>query len=145
LALAILHEETEHEAWFEELLTGKPSGHFRRRIPGGELIRVKVPQNLAYRWESSMPRLILFKSKTTFYDEEKHATICRCGLSKTYPYCSGAHINVADEKEKSIYLYDKEDRRLGKVKWIVLEDGGRMDPRCICHASGRIAEAHDDG
>ena len=34
LALAILHEEVEHEAWFEELLTGKPSGHFRRRHPG---------------------------------------------------------------------------------------------------------------
>jgi len=34
LALAILNEEIEHEAWFEELLTGKPSGHFRRRQPG---------------------------------------------------------------------------------------------------------------
>jgi ferritin-like protein len=34
LALAILNEEIEHEAWFEELLTGKPSGHFRRRVPG---------------------------------------------------------------------------------------------------------------
>ncbi|AEC52514.1 DNA protection protein DPS [Pyrococcus sp. NA2] len=34
LALAILHEEIEHEAWFEELLTGKPSGHFRRNKPG---------------------------------------------------------------------------------------------------------------
>ena len=34
LSLAILHEEIEHEAWFEELLTGKPSGHYRRRTPG---------------------------------------------------------------------------------------------------------------
>ncbi|WP_297065614.1 DNA protection during starvation protein [Thermococcus sp.] len=34
LALAILHEEIEHEAWFEELFTGKPSGHFRRGKPG---------------------------------------------------------------------------------------------------------------
>lgn len=34
LAVAILHEEVEHVAWFEELLTGKPSGHFRRRTPG---------------------------------------------------------------------------------------------------------------
>ncbi|WP_456365147.1 DNA protection during starvation protein [Thermococcus sp.] len=34
LSLAILHEEIEHEAWFEELLTGKPSGHFRRGMPG---------------------------------------------------------------------------------------------------------------
>jgi len=34
LSLAILHEEIEHEAWFEELLTGKPSGHFKRKTPG---------------------------------------------------------------------------------------------------------------
>jgi ferritin-like protein len=34
LALAILHEEVEHEAWFEELLGEGPSGHFRRRAPG---------------------------------------------------------------------------------------------------------------
>ena len=34
IALAILHEEIEHESWFEESLEGKPSGHFRRRYPG---------------------------------------------------------------------------------------------------------------
>lgn len=34
LSAAILHEEIEHEAWFEELLTGNPSGHFRRKEPG---------------------------------------------------------------------------------------------------------------
>jgi ferritin-like protein len=34
LSLAILHEEIEHEAWFEELLGEGPSGHFRRRAPG---------------------------------------------------------------------------------------------------------------
>jgi len=34
LSLAILNEEIEHEAWFQELLEGRPSGHFRRRSPG---------------------------------------------------------------------------------------------------------------
>jgi len=34
ISLAILHEEVEHEAWFQELLEGRPSGHFRRRTPG---------------------------------------------------------------------------------------------------------------
>ncbi len=34
LSLAILHEEIEHESWFEEYFEGKPSGHFRRRFPG---------------------------------------------------------------------------------------------------------------
>jgi ferritin-like protein len=33
-SLAILHEEVEHEAWFEELLGMGKSGHFRRRFPG---------------------------------------------------------------------------------------------------------------
>src|SRR6266850_70193 len=34
LALAILHEEVEHEAWFSEYLQEGPSGHFRRGSPG---------------------------------------------------------------------------------------------------------------
>ncbi|MFP4140893.1 MAG: DNA protection during starvation protein [Planctomycetota bacterium] len=34
LALAILHEETEHEAWFAEFLEGNASGHFRRAEVG---------------------------------------------------------------------------------------------------------------
>ncbi|MCP8310153.1 MAG: DNA protection protein DPS [Candidatus Methylarchaceae archaeon HK01M] len=34
ISLAILHEEVEHEAWFQELLEGRHSGHFRRRRAG---------------------------------------------------------------------------------------------------------------
>ncbi len=34
LALAILHEEIEHEAWFGEFLGEGPSGHFQRGVPG---------------------------------------------------------------------------------------------------------------
>ncbi len=34
LALAILHEEIEHEAWFAEFLENGASGHFRRRVVG---------------------------------------------------------------------------------------------------------------
>jgi ferritin-like protein len=34
LALAILNEEIEHEAWFSEFLNEGPSGHFRRGAPG---------------------------------------------------------------------------------------------------------------
>ncbi len=34
LALAILQEEIEHEAWFSEFLGEGPSGHFRRGTPG---------------------------------------------------------------------------------------------------------------
>lgn len=34
IAKDILKEEIEHEAWFLELLYGRPSGHMRRRYPG---------------------------------------------------------------------------------------------------------------
>ena len=34
LALAILNEEIEHEAWFSEFLGEGPAGHFRRGTPG---------------------------------------------------------------------------------------------------------------
>src|SRR5437016_1946584 len=34
LALAILHEEVEHETWFSEYLQEDPSGRFRRGSPG---------------------------------------------------------------------------------------------------------------
>jgi ferritin-like protein len=34
LAQRIVTEEIEDEAWFLELLHGRPSGHFRRRFPG---------------------------------------------------------------------------------------------------------------
>lgn len=34
LALAILHEEVEHESWFAEFLGEGPSGHFARKFPG---------------------------------------------------------------------------------------------------------------
>jgi len=34
LALAILHEEVEHEAWFSEFLGEGPSGHYARKYPG---------------------------------------------------------------------------------------------------------------
>ena len=34
LALAILHEEIEHESWFAEFLGEGPSGHFARRTRG---------------------------------------------------------------------------------------------------------------
>lgn len=36
LALAILHEKIEHEAWFSEFLGEGPSGHFRRSGTGSE-------------------------------------------------------------------------------------------------------------
>jgi ferritin-like protein len=34
IAQKIMQEEVEHEAWFIELLSKRPSGHFRRKFVG---------------------------------------------------------------------------------------------------------------
>jgi len=39
LALAILHEEVEHEAWFSEFLGEGPSGHYLRRGESSPYVR----------------------------------------------------------------------------------------------------------
>ena len=39
LALAILHEETQHEAWFSEFLDEGPSGHYLRRGESSPFVR----------------------------------------------------------------------------------------------------------
>ncbi len=39
LALAILHEETQHEAWFSEFLNEGPSGHFNRKGESSPFVR----------------------------------------------------------------------------------------------------------
>ena len=43
LSLAILHEEVEHEVLFQELLEGRPSGQFRRRVAGEGPYAQKFP------------------------------------------------------------------------------------------------------
>ena len=53
---------------------------------------------------------------------------CSCGLSRTFPFCSGAHIHVQDEDGDAVYVYDGSGRRLGRVARIVLEDGSAVEP-----------------
>jgi ferritin-like protein len=43
LALAILHEEIEHESWFSEFLGEGPSGHFMRRGETSPFVRPFMP------------------------------------------------------------------------------------------------------
>jgi CDGSH-type Zn-finger protein len=38
-----------------------------------------------------------------------------CGLSDTYPICSGKHRLVGDEEEGRVYVYDQGGNRLGTV------------------------------
>jgi ferritin-like protein len=43
LALAILHEEVEHESWFSEFLGEGPSGHFMRQGETSPFVRPFMP------------------------------------------------------------------------------------------------------
>ncbi|MEB3806296.1 MAG: CDGSH iron-sulfur domain-containing protein [Desulfurococcales archaeon] len=78
-----------------------------------------------------MARLILFRDRGPRVDEETLKSICWCGLSKTYPYCSGMHIHITDEDEEKIYVYDSKGNRIGAVAKIILEDGREIDPAAI--------------
>ena len=39
--------------------------------------------------------------------------ICMCGLSQNQPYCDNSHLNTKDELEDVIYIYDKDDQKIG--------------------------------
>lgn len=38
-----------------------------------------------------------------------------CGLSDTYPICSGKHKLVRDEEDNKVYAYDQNGNRLGAI------------------------------
>ncbi len=50
VAKDILREEIEHEAWFLELLHGRPSGHMRRRFSGERPHTQKHSRSLDIGW-----------------------------------------------------------------------------------------------
>jgi len=58
-------------------------------------------------------------------------SICTCGLSKTFPLCSGKHVMIQDEDPKSIYIYDDDYNRFGVVDRITTIDGREISPQNI--------------
>ncbi|MCE4624411.1 MAG: CDGSH iron-sulfur domain-containing protein [Desulfurococcales archaeon] len=81
-----------------------------------------------------MARLVLFKGKgprLVKLSDGSHIMVCTCGLSETFPFCSGKHILIQDEGDDEVYAYNNKRQRLGKIKSIVLEGGEEIDPEML--------------
>lgn len=60
-----------------------------------------------------MPRLVQHNSQkpVEIKAQKKSSWVCQCGLSKNQPYCDGSHLKTQDEETKSLYAYDKSQKR----------------------------------
>jgi CDGSH-type Zn-finger protein len=74
-----------------------------------------------------MARLVRFKAKQPIRIGNPPVSICACGLSKTYPLCSGAHIMIQDEDDDKVYVYSNKGERLSKALSVGLKGGGKVN------------------
>ena len=81
-----------------------------------------------------MARIVVHTRKAPYiYKTPKGdvVAICMCGLSDTYPLCSGKHAVTADEEEGVVYFYDPGKSRVGKASKIVLEEGEKNPEEAV--------------
>ena len=81
-----------------------------------------------------MARLVLAKGMGPIrfkLEDGSILSVCTCGLSRTFPLCSGKHVMIQDEDAESIYVYDEEYTRLGKVKHVILVNDEKIPPGLI--------------
>jgi CDGSH-type Zn-finger protein len=73
-----------------------------------------------------MARIVIHTKKAPYlYKTPKGdvVAICMCGLSDTYPLCSGKHTITTDEEDDIVYFYDPNKKRVGRATKVTLEDG----------------------
>lgn len=60
-----------------------------------------------------MTRIVKFEEKSPVEIKvgEESKWICKCGLTKNYPFCDGSHKLCSGEEEGKIYEYDEEGCR----------------------------------
>lgn len=61
-----------------------------------------------------MARIVVKTAKGNFElkPQKKSVYICMCGLSKNQPFCDSSHKKTLDEKDKKIYSYDEDGKRI---------------------------------
>ena len=65
-----------------------------------------------------MARIVIHTAKRPHRhvtEKGEEVWICMCGLSDTYPICSGKHRLVAREGDDSLHLYDQNGNAIGTV------------------------------
>ncbi len=67
---------------------------------------------------TELARIIVFKEKQPKIIKGPGGeiiSVCMCGLTDLYPFCTGKHIHI-NEEDKELYAYDKNANSLGKIR-----------------------------
>jgi CDGSH-type Zn-finger protein len=65
-----------------------------------------------------MARIVIHTAKRPYRhvtERGEEVWICTCGLSDTYPICSGKHRLVAREDDSALHVYDQNGNAIGTV------------------------------
>lgn len=60
-----------------------------------------------------MPRIVRHEATGPIRidPQDKPVFVCACGLSRTFPFCDGAHKGCKDEDPHTVYVYEDGQRR----------------------------------
>lgn len=77
-----------------------------------------------------MTRIVELADKDPLVIEGKDGDVyvCRCGLSKDWPYCDSSHSRARKEEPGKTYMYHREEPG-GGLKQEILSDPPQANPR----------------